>query len=84
MGRRDWGETSNQIQDKEALLRGGEMMDTSSPREEVPLQQSRAGDSLRRNNVDFRGQWPERELPEGQKPRLMHLYNSFPEKKDGG
>lgn len=84
MGRRDWGEIFNQIQDKEVFFRGGEMMDISSFREEVFLQQSRVGDLFRRNNVDFRGQWLEREFFEGQKLRLMYFYNFFFEKKDGG
>lgn len=84
MGRRDWGEIFNQIQDKEVFFRGGEMMDISSFREEVFLQQSRVGDLFRRNNVDFRGQWLEREFFEGQKLCLMYFYNFFFEKKDGG
>lgn len=78
------GLTSNQFQDKDVPLGGSEMGDTSSSNEEHPSQQSRSGDTLKKNNIAFQGQWWEWELPEGQKPCLMHLYNFFLEEKDGG
>lgn len=78
------GLTSNQFQDKNVPLGGREVEDISSSNEENPSQQSRTGDILKRNNIDFQGQWWERELPQELKWCLIHLFNYFLEEKDGG
>ena len=50
------GLTSNQFQDKDVPLGGSEMGDASSSNEEHPSQQSRSGDTLKKNNIASQGQ----------------------------